>query len=150
MALSSASGKVRCSPNSMKKNPAELFCMELRNVANIYTEPPGPRLSPLENCLLRRSKGFRTKSRTLISRKPRDRGKQPLGRLLIGYTPGQMVRIMINPAVQKGMPHRRYPGRVGTVAEKRGRSYVVEVSGRKTPRLIIRSPEHITPVEESS
>jgi len=99
---------------------------------------------------LRRSKGFRTKSRTLISRKPRDRGKQPLGRLLIGYNPGQMVRIMINPAVQKGMPHRRYHGRVGTVAEKRGRSYVVEVAGTKTPRIIIARPEHITPVEESS
>jgi large subunit ribosomal protein L21e len=100
--------------------------------------------------LLRRSKGFRTKTRTLISRKPRDRGKQPLGRLLIPYAPGQTVRIMINPAVQKGMPHRRYHGRVGMVAEKRGRSYVVEVAGTKTPRIIIARPEHITPVEESS
>ncbi|OLD78533.1 50S ribosomal protein L21e [Candidatus Bathyarchaeota archaeon] len=100
--------------------------------------------------MLRRSKGFRTKTRTLISRKPRDRGKQPLGRLLIAYTPGQMVKIMINPAVQKGMPHRRYHGRVGTIAEKRGRSYVVEVAGTKTPRIIIARPEHITSVEESS
>src|SRR5438128_11320878 len=61
-----------------------------------------------------------------------------------------MVRIMIKPAVQKGMPHRRYHGRVGTVAEKRGRSYVVEVAGTKTPRIIIARPDHITPVEESS
>src|SRR5947208_16547780 len=95
--------------------------MEQENVANIYTEPPGPQLSPPEKWPLRRSKGFRTKTRTLISRKPRDRGKQPLGRLLIAYAPGQMVKIMINPAVQKGMPHRRYHGRVGTIAEKRDR-----------------------------
>src|SRR2546421_12423978 len=109
-----------------------------------------PHFSRPENWLLRRSKGFRTKTRTLISRKPRDRGKQPLGRLLIPYAPGQTVRIMINPAVQKGMPHRRYNGRVGMVSEKRGRSYVVEVAGTKTPRIIIARPEHITSVEESS
>ncbi len=100
--------------------------------------------------MVRRSKGFRTKTRTLIRRKPRDRGKQPLGRLLIPYNPGQLVRIMINPAVQKGMPHRRYHGRVGTVAEKRGRAYVVEVQGTRVPRIIIARPEHITPVEESA
>ncbi|HZY47001.1 MAG TPA: 50S ribosomal protein L21e [Candidatus Bathyarchaeia archaeon] len=99
---------------------------------------------------MRRSKGFRTKNRTLLRRKPRDRGKQPLGRLLIPYAPGQRVRIMINPAVQKGMPHRRYHGRVGTISEKRGRSYVVEVAGTRTPRLIIARPEHISPVEVGS
>jgi len=134
----------------MKKSLAEFPAMDYWNVANVYTEPPRAQLSPPENWLMRRSKGFRTKTRTLISRKPRDRGKQPLGRLLIPYALGQTVRIMINPAVQKGMPHRRYHGRVGLVAEKRGRSYVVEVAGTKTPRIIIARPEHITPVEESS
>src|SRR5256712_1954330 len=150
MALSSASGSVECSPDRAKKNLAEFVAMEQENVANIYTDPPPPQLYPPENWLLRRSKGFRTKTRTLISRKPRDRGKQPLGRLLVAYAPGQMVKIMINPAVQKGMPHRRYHGRVGTIAEKRGRSYVVEVAGTKTPRIIIARPEHITSIEESS
>ena len=72
-----------------------------------------------------------------------------LGRLLIGYSPGQMVRISINPAVHKGMPHRRYHGRVGIVAEKRGRSYVIEVASGKSPRSIIARPEHIEPVETS-
>src|SRR5438309_8260471 len=99
---------------------------------------------------MKRSKGIRNRNRTLLRRKPRDKGKQPLGRLLIAYAPGQMVKIMINPAVQKGMPHRRYHGRVGTIAEKRGRSYVVEVAGTKTPRIIIARPEHITSIEESS
>src|SRR6059058_2519986 len=99
---------------------------------------------------MKRSKGIRNRNRTLLRRKPRDKGKNPLGRLLIPYTPGQMVTISINPSVQKGMPHRRYHGRVGTIAEKRGRSYVVEVAGTKTPRIIIARPEHITSVEESS
>ena len=96
---------------------------------------------------MKRSKGYRTKTRTIFRRRPRDRGKIALGRLLIGYSPGQMVRISINPAVHKGMPHRRYHGRVGMVAEKRGRSYVIEVASGKSPRSIIARPEHIEPVE---
>src|SRR5215470_11660916 len=100
---------------------------------------------------LKRSHGYRNRNRTLLRRKPRDRGKIALGRLLINYQLGQRVRIMINPAVQKGMPHRRYHGRVGAVMEKRGRAYVIEVSsGSKYPRQIIARPEHIELVEETS
>lgn len=98
---------------------------------------------------MKRSKGYRTKTRTIFRRHPRDRGKIALGRLLIAYSPGQMVRISVNPAVHKGMPHRRYHGRVGIVAEKRGRSYVIEVASGKSPRSIIARPEHIVPVEAS-
>ncbi len=57
----------------------------------------------------------------------------------------------MNPAVQKGMPHRRYHGRVGAIAEKRGRAYVIEVrSGVKVPRQIIARPEHFEIVEETA
>ncbi len=72
-----------------------------------------------------------------------------MGRMLVNYEQGETVRISINPAVHKGMPHRRYHGRVGVVSEKRGRSYVVEVAVGKSPRLIIARPEHIVPVEKS-
>ena len=98
------------------------------------------------NFELKRSKGIRNRNRTLLRRKPRDKGKNPLGRLLTVYSPGQIVRISINPSVQKGMPHRRYHGRVGTVAERRGRAYVIEVAAGKLPRIIIARPEHIQPV----
>ncbi len=83
----------------------------------------------------------------MLRRKPRDRGKIALGRLLQVYSPGDRVRIMINPAVQKGMPHRRYQGSVGTVMEKRGRAYVLEVGGVEgSLRTIIARPEHIQPM----
>ena len=95
------------------------------------------------------SKGYRNRTRSILRRKPRDRGKIALGRLLLNYEQGETVRISINPAVHKGMPHRRYHGRVGIVAERRGRSYVVEVASGKGPRLIIARPEHIEPVVKS-
>jgi ribosomal protein L21E len=38
---------------------------------------------------------------------------------------------------------------VGTVAERRGRAYVIQVAAGKLPRIIIARPEHIQPVEET-
>jgi large subunit ribosomal protein L21e len=43
------------------------------------------------------------------------------------------------------MPHKRYHGKVGTVIEKRGRSYVVSVAQGKAVREIIVRPEHLEP-----
>src|SRR5205809_7260255 len=97
---------------------------------------------------MKRSKGIRNRNRTLLRRKPRDKGENPLGTLLIPYTPGQMVTISINPSVQKGMPLRRYHGPVGTIAAQRGSAYVIQVATGKYPRLILDKPEHIHPAKE--
>jgi len=43
------------------------------------------------------------------------------------------------------MPHRRYHGRSGTIQEKRGKSYVVNVEMGKQTKQIIAKPEHINP-----
>jgi large subunit ribosomal protein L21e len=93
--------------------------------------------------LVRHSKGYRSRTRTLFRKKPREKGKVGLSRLLKTYNPGDKVTIMIDSSVHKGMPHRRYHGRVGIVKARRGRSYVIEVAeGRQTHTLIAR-PEHI-------
>jgi large subunit ribosomal protein L21e len=93
--------------------------------------------------LVRRSKGYRSRTRTLFRKKAREKGKVGLSRLLRTYNPGEKVKIRIDSGVHKGMPHRRYHGRVGIVKARRGRSYVIEVvEGRQTRTLIAR-PEHI-------
>jgi large subunit ribosomal protein L21e len=93
--------------------------------------------------LVRRSKGYRSRTRTLFRKKAREKGKVGLSRLLRTYNPGDKVKIRIDSGVHKGMPHRRYHGRVGIVKARRGRSYVIEVvEGRQTRTLIAR-PEHI-------
>jgi len=80
-----------------------------------------------------------------MRKRPRERGKIGLSRILRGYQPGEKVTILIEPSMHKGMPHRRYHGRVGVIDEKRGKSYVVRVQiGRDTKQIIAR-PEHLTP-----
>lgn len=93
----------------------------------------------------RRAKGFRHKSRSLLTRNPRERGKTSLAKILHGYEPGEKVVVKIDPSIHKGMPHRRFHGRVGVIVTKRGRSYVVHVSqGDATKEIIVR-PEHLAP-----
>jgi len=92
---------------------------------------------------VRRSKGYRSKTRALFRKSPRERGKIGLSRLLRTFNPGDKVKIRIDSSVHKGMPHRRYHGRVGIVKERRGRSYVIEVGEGKQTRTLIVRPEHL-------
>jgi large subunit ribosomal protein L21e len=94
---------------------------------------------------MKKSKGFRSGARRLLTKEPRERGKMKLSKLLYEYQPGNQVIIKIDSAVQKGMPHKRYHGRVGTVLNKRGRSYVINVSQGDAMREIIVRPEHLEP-----
>jgi len=94
---------------------------------------------------MRKSKGYRAGTRRLLRKDPRERGKIRISKLLHEYQPGTRVVIKLDPSVQKGMPHRRYHGKVGTIVEKRGRSYVVNVTQGDAIKEIIAKPEHLEP-----
>jgi large subunit ribosomal protein L21e len=94
---------------------------------------------------MRKSKGYRSGARRLLTKEPREHGKLRLSKLLHEYQPGTSIVIKIDPSVHKGMPHKRYHGRVGKILNKRGRSYVVSVSQGDAMREIIVRPEHLEP-----
>jgi len=81
----------------------------------------------------------------MLTKEPRERGKMRLSKLLQEYQPGTSVVVMIDSSVQKGMPHKRYHGKVGTVINKRGRSYVLKVPQGNAIKEIIVRPEHLEP-----
>ena len=89
------------------------------------------------------SRGPRRKSRSVLTKRVREKGKLGLSRLLAKYEVGDKVIINIDPGVHKGMPHKRFQGKVGTVVEKRGRAYVLDLPQRKTSKYVIAGPEHI-------
>ena len=96
----------------------------------------------------RKAKGYRRKTRYLLKRKPRERGKTGLSKVLREYEPEEKVVIKLDPSVHKGMPHRRFHGKIGVIANKRGGSYVINVTQGKAIKEIIVRPEHITPHKE--
>jgi len=90
-----------------------------------------------------KSRGFRRKTRSLLRKKPRERGKLRLSRILYNYQPGDKVVITIDPSVHKGMPHRRYHGKIGIIKGRRGRAYEVSVTQGDAVKQIIVLPEHL-------
>jgi len=94
-------------------------------------------------CNLPSSHGYRVKTRNVLRKHIRERGLRPPSYLLYEYKPGDKVVIDIDPAFHKGMPHRRFQGKVGIIKEKRGRAYIIEVSDQNKVKEIICRPEHI-------
>lgn len=88
-----------------------------------------------------RSHGFRHKSRAVMT-KDAPRG---VSFLLREYKVGEQALIIIDPRQHKGLPHRRYHGKVGRVTEMGRRSVTLDVLlGNKTKTLITRL-DHVKP-----
>ena len=97
---------------------------------------------------MKKSRGLRAKTRTLLKKEPRERGKIGLSKLLHEYKSGDKVMIKVDSGVHRGMPHRRYLGKIGTIIDKRGRSYLIGVRQGEAIKEIIVRPEHIIPHEK--
>ena len=88
-----------------------------------------------------RSHGFRHKSRSVMTKK-HQRG---VSFLLREYHEGDRALVIIDSRQHKGLPHRRYHGKVGTVTNVGRRSVTLDVKlGEKTKTLITRF-DHIKP-----
>jgi len=92
-----------------------------------------------------KSQGYRRKTRSLLRRKAREKGKTGLSKILRQYKPGDRVVIKLDPSAHKGMPHRRFHGKVGIIENARGKAYVVNISQGKAMKEIIVRPEHLEP-----
>jgi large subunit ribosomal protein L21e len=79
----------------------------------------------------------------LFKKSPRSKGLPSLGRLLVNYNIGDKVDIVIEPSQQKGMPHRRFHGKVGEILRKQGNAYIVKVNDLNKEKSLIVRPEHL-------
>ena len=93
--------------------------------------------------MVRKSRGYRSSTRHLFKKKPRQRGKIGLSRVLQSYKIGDRVVIMVEPSLHKAMPHRRFHGRIGIVKQRRGRSYIITVASGSIEKQVITRPEHL-------
>jgi large subunit ribosomal protein L21e len=91
---------------------------------------------------LARSRGFRRKTRYIL-RKKLVRG---LSYLLHDYRAGDRVVVDIDPREHKGMPHRRFQGKVGIVDEVGRRTLVVKVNIGNKEKTVAARLNHIKPI----
>jgi len=96
---------------------------------------------------VKHSVGYRNRTRSLMGKKVREKGLSPVNRILREYAEGEKVAIKIDSSTVKGMPHKRFHGRTGTIMEKRGRAYLIDVHMGGYSKKIIARPEHVQPLE---
>ena len=87
-------------------------------------------------------------TRRKLTKSPRDRGIPPITSYLKEFEVGEKANIVLEPSSQKGRPHHRYHGRVGTVVGKRGKSFVLRIDLDHTSRELIVRPEHLRKIRE--
>lgn len=88
------------------------------------------------------SHGFRNKTRKILTKKENKGFSDQILRLK-NLKQGDKVVIMMNPSYHKGMPHKRYHGKIGIVKRRRGRAYEVEVTKGNKEVLLIVPLEHL-------
>ncbi len=87
--------------------------------------------------------GQRRKTRSMMSKQRRSRGKLSMRAYLQKLEPGQKVALKTEPSVQRGTYFRRFHGKVGLVSKKLGTCYEVLIKdGNKEKRLIVH-PVHL-------
>lgn len=92
---------------------------------------------------MERSRGFRSKTRHKLSKKVREKGVLRLSNMLQKFSLGDKAYIVLDPSIQKGQPHPRFHGKIGTVVERRGHSYVLEIMDGNARKRVISSPAHL-------
>lgn len=91
---------------------------------------------------LARSKGFRRKTRYVLHKK----FVRGLSYLLHDYKAGDKVVVDIDPSEHKGMPHRRFQGKVGVVDKVGRRMLLVKVNIGNKEKSVAARLNHIKPI----
>jgi large subunit ribosomal protein L21e len=93
--------------------------------------------------MVKSSKGFRSRTRGVLTKEPRERGLRPVTQYLKSFEVGEKVTIKLEASDPHGQPHPRYQGRTCTVLGRIGRAYRLEfVDGGKRKQLIA-TPIHL-------
>lgn len=87
--------------------------------------------------------GFRKKTRHLMQRSLREKGKISLSKYFQKFKEGDKVTLKINPAVQKGAFNTRFQGQAGIVKAKCGSCYEVIIKDLKKNKTILVHPVHL-------
>jgi len=86
---------------------------------------------------------YRRKTRKLMSKHFRERGKISLTKYFAEYKEGEKITLKAEPAVQNGIYHLRFHSKTGVVKGKQGKCYKVEIKDGNKPKELIVHPIHL-------
>jgi large subunit ribosomal protein L21e len=92
---------------------------------------------------MKRMGGSRKKTRDILGKAPRNRGKFSLTRYFQKFVEGDKVLLKAEPAIHGGMYFRRFHAKPGVVVGMQGRCYVVKIDDMGKKKLVIVNPVHL-------
>jgi large subunit ribosomal protein L21e len=95
---------------------------------------------------MKRTGGFRRKTRSKLSKNVRDRGKFSIRKFFQKLIENEKVYLNAEPSIQKGMYHPRFHNKVGKVVGKQGSNYYVEIKDGNKKKKILVHPVHLKKV----
>ncbi|MBI2140699.1 hypothetical protein HYU14_07290 [Candidatus Woesearchaeota archaeon] len=90
-----------------------------------------------------RTGGARRKSRHMLLRHYKERGKISLSKYFQSFKDGDRVQLLLNSASPEGTFFRRFYGKSGIVTGKRGRCFEIALHDRGNNKTIIVHPIHL-------
>lgn len=93
---------------------------------------------------MKRKGGTRRKSRTKLTRHPRQQGKKDITSYLQTFEDGDAVVLELDPSVHEGHFHPRFNGRSGVITGQQGDCYKVAITDKDKEKTVIAHPVHLT------
>ena len=93
--------------------------------------------------MVKASKGYRRRTRSVMQKRARTRGLSPITRMFQTFEVGDKVNVNIDPSMHKGQPHVRFHGHTGTVTGMQGSAYLLDIKMGDMMKQIIVRPEHL-------
>lgn len=93
--------------------------------------------------MVKASKGSRSRTLNMMSKPPRKRGQNSISRCFQKYEIGDKANIIIDPAMHKGQPFKRFHGQTGEIIGRRGAAYILAVQEKGKLKTTIARPEHL-------
>ena len=105
--------------------------------------------------MVKSSKGFRSRTRGVLTKPVRERGMRPVPQYLQAFAIGDRVVVRLEASDPHGQPHPRYQGRTCTVIGRQGRAYRLEFRDGGKRKELIANPVHLaragtTPAREAA
>ena len=93
--------------------------------------------------MVKRIGSSRRKTRKKFSKTLRRKGKISTSRYFQSFKEGDKVSLKTESAVQKGMYHGRFYGRIGVIKGKKGKCYEVSIKDKNKQKTLIIHPIHL-------
>ena len=97
--------------------------------------------------MVKSSKGLRSRTRGVLTKRVRERGPPPVTRFLQTFEVGDRVVVRLEAADPRGQPHPRYQGVTGVVVARVGRAYRLVFRDGGKRKEVVAAPVHLLPAE---